>query len=152
MTESQQTQSAVRVQRTYDASAQAVFEAWTNVEVIRRWWHAGDASWETTRAEVDLRVGGRLLVTMRTPDGTEHTGSGEYVEVRPPERLAFTWTWAGSEDSPGAGSLVEVEFAEEDGATTVVLTHSGLAGEESAQSHSRGWDEVLANLARELGG
>jgi uncharacterized protein YndB with AHSA1/START domain len=47
----------LRIERTYQAPAQAVFDAWTSEEVIRRWWHA-EHDWETTEAEVDLRVGG----------------------------------------------------------------------------------------------
>ena len=42
-----------------EAPAQAVFDAWTSEEVMRRWWHA-EHDWETTVAEVDLRVGGEV--------------------------------------------------------------------------------------------
>jgi uncharacterized protein YndB with AHSA1/START domain len=141
------TPAALRVERTFDAPAKAVFDAWTSPEVMRRWWHAG-ADWDTPVAEVDLRVGGAFRITMRRPDGQEYTGSGEYTVVEPPERLEFTWTWEG--EDLGARSLVEVEFHERDGATTVVVTHSGLADDESARSHSEGWHEVLHNLATKV--
>jgi uncharacterized protein YndB with AHSA1/START domain len=36
----------VRIERTFDAPAEAVFDAWTRPEVMRRWWHAGP-DWET---------------------------------------------------------------------------------------------------------
>ena len=49
----------VRIERTFGAPAQAVFDAWTWVEVLRRWWPAGPG-WATPRAEVDLRVGGAV--------------------------------------------------------------------------------------------
>ena len=45
----------LRLERTYDAPVEAVFDAWTNPEVLRRWWVA-DSSWRTPVAEVDLRV------------------------------------------------------------------------------------------------
>jgi uncharacterized protein YndB with AHSA1/START domain len=147
--EQQQRPLALRVERTYDAPAQAVFDAWTSPEVLRRWFHAGDENWSNTAAEVDLRVGGSYRMTMRNPDGTEHTGSGEYTEVTPPHRLAFTWTWA-HEDSPD--TLVEVDFTERDGATTVVLTHTGVTDAASQDSHTSGWEQVLESLAREMGG
>jgi uncharacterized protein YndB with AHSA1/START domain len=54
----------VRIERTFDAPAEAVFDAWTRPEVMRRWWHAGP-DWETPEAEVDLRVGGKVRVVMR---------------------------------------------------------------------------------------
>jgi uncharacterized protein YndB with AHSA1/START domain len=85
---------------------------------------------------------------MRNPaDGNESGGGGEYVEVRPPERLAFTWTW---DDSPERPQLIEVDFTEEDGVTTVVLTNSGLADQESKESHRDGWQNSFDNLDRTL--
>jgi uncharacterized protein YndB with AHSA1/START domain len=140
---------ALRVERTFDAPAQAVFDAWTSPEVMRRWWHAGP-DWETPVAEVDLRVGGGFRITMSRPDGQAHTGTGEYTVVDPPHRLAFTWTWEGEESTLGADTLVEVEFQERGGATTVVLSHTGLSGEESARSHTEGWEDVLDNLASKV--
>jgi len=142
MTSPTEPSATVRIERTYGAPAQAVFDAWTSVEVMQRWWHAGP-DWETPSAEVDLRVGGRVRVVMRSPDGAEHGGGGEYTEIVPPARLAFTWAW---DDEPGRRTLVELGFTEADGATTVVLTHSGLAGEESRQGHEGGWHDVLDNL------
>jgi uncharacterized protein YndB with AHSA1/START domain len=141
--------TALRVERTFHGTARAVFEAFTSPEVMKRWWHAGP-DWETPVAEVDLRVGGGFRVTMRRPNGEEYTGRAEYTVVDPPRRLAFTWTWEGDDDFGGGGSLVEVEFEEGEGTTTVVLTHSGLAGEESARSHTEGWEEVLANLSTKV--
>ena len=130
----------LRLERTFDAPRAAVFEAWTDPEVLRRWWAAGP-DWDTPAAEVDARVGGRYRLSMRNPEtGAVHTVAGEYTEVRAPERLAYTWTWEdGDEDSPSAGSLVTVDFVEDGSRTTVVLTHSGLRSAESADQHRHGW-------------
>ena len=65
--------------------------------VLRRWWAAGP-DWGTPLAEVDLRPGGRYRLSMREPGGAVHTVGGEYLEVRRPERLVYTWAW---EDEPG---------------------------------------------------
>jgi uncharacterized protein YndB with AHSA1/START domain len=111
----------VRFQRAFNAPAQAVFDAWTSAEMLKRWWPAG-SDWETPVAEVDVRVGGRLRLVMRSPDGEQFGGRGEYVEITAPERLVFTWSWDGHEGHQGT-QLIEVEFGERrDGTTTVVLT------------------------------
>ncbi len=83
----------LRIERTFQAPAERVFEAWTSEEVMRRWFHA-EHDWETTEAEVDLRVGGEVRVVMRDP-GTDvaYGGGGRYTEIDPPRRLAFTWLW-----------------------------------------------------------
>jgi uncharacterized protein YndB with AHSA1/START domain len=139
----------LRLERTFDAPAQAVFDAWTSREVLRRWWPAG-SDWKTPVAEVDARVGGRLRLVMRSPNGDEFGGSGEYIEITPPKRLAFTWTWDGHEWHEGA-QLIEVEFTEHaDGTTTVVLTNRGLRDEESRRSHREGWRASFDNLDRVL--
>jgi uncharacterized protein YndB with AHSA1/START domain len=139
----------LRIERTFNAPARAVFDAWTSAEVLRRWWPAG-SDWETPVAEVDPRVGGGLRLVMRSPDGEEFGGSGEYIEITRPERLVFTWTWDGHEGHEGT-QLVEVEFGElEDGTTSVVLTNRGLPDEESRRSHREGWDASFDNLDRVL--
>jgi uncharacterized protein YndB with AHSA1/START domain len=139
----------LRLERTFDAPAQAVFDAWTSAEVLRRWWPAG-SDWETPVAEVDVRVGGSLRIVMRSPGGEEFGGSGEYLEITPPARLVFTWTWDGHEGYEGA-QLIEVEFNEHaDGTTTVLLTNRGLKDEESKRSHRDGWLASFDNLDRVL--
>ena len=137
----------LRMERTYRAPAQAVFEAWTSEEVLRRWFHAG-RDWETTEAEVDLRVGGTVRVVMRDPEAdAEYGGGGTYTEIDPPRRLAFTWLW----DDVNTRMLIELDFEEAGGVTTVRFTHSGLWDEDAVRSHEGGWTTAFDNLARALG-
>jgi uncharacterized protein YndB with AHSA1/START domain len=136
----------LRIERTFQAPAQAVFDAWTNEEVMRRWFH-GEHDWETPEAQVDLRLGGTVRVVMRDPHkDTEHGGGGHYTEIDPPTRLAFTWTW----DDDTRQTLIELDFEETEGTTTVRLTHSSLRDEESVLSHRDGWTKCLDNLERTL--
>ncbi len=130
------------IERDFQAPAAAVFDAWTSEEVMRRWFH-GEHAWETPVAEVDLRLGGNVRVVMRDPvEGVEHGGGGHYTEIDPPNRLAFTWTW----DDDGRETLIELDFEEAGGATTVRLTHSSLRDRESVVSHEGGWNNALDNL------
>jgi uncharacterized protein YndB with AHSA1/START domain len=138
--------TTVRLERTFRAPAEAVFAAWTNEEVIRRWWQA-EHGWETSEAEVDLRVGGAVRVVMRDPDkDVEHGGGGRYTEIDPPRRLAFTWIW----DGDTRRTLIEIDFEETDGVTTVRFTHSGLWDEDAVRSHEGGWGRILDKLGRTL--
>jgi uncharacterized protein YndB with AHSA1/START domain len=139
----------LRLERSFQAPAQRVFDAWTNEEVLRRWFY-GQPGWETPEAQVDLRVGGAVRVVMRNPDkGEDHGGGGHYTEVDPPKRLAFTWRWDNDEED--RQTLIEIEFEESEGATTVRFTHSGLRDVESVRNHEEGWNVCFDNLERVLG-
>jgi len=138
--------TTLRMERTFEAPAQAVFDAWTNEEVIRRWWHA-EHDWETSEASVDLQVGGEVRVVMRDPhEDREYGGGGRYTEIDPPRRLAFTWIW----DDMATRQLIELEFDEHDGVTTVRFTHSDLWDEEAVRSHEGGWGRAFDNLGHTL--
>jgi glutathione S-transferase len=139
-------EKTLRIVRTFQAPAEAVFEAWTSEEVLRRWFHAG-RDWGTSDARVDLRVGGALRVVMSDPDDDEHGGGGHYTEIDPPSRLAFTWTW---DRDPTRQMLVEIDFEEAEGATTVRFSHSGLEDEDSVRNHEDGWTKCFDNLERAL--
>jgi uncharacterized protein YndB with AHSA1/START domain len=135
----------LRIERTFAAPAQRVFEAWTSEEVLRRWFHAR-SHWETSEAEGELRLGGAVRVVMRdTDEGRDIGGGGAYTEIDPPTRLAFTWTW---DDDSDRKTLIELDFLEAEGRTTVLLTHSALADEEAVRSHESGWAQCLENLGR----
>jgi uncharacterized protein YndB with AHSA1/START domain len=141
--------TAIRIERTFRAPAEAVFEAWTSAEMLRRWYPPG-ADWDTPVAEVDPRVGGKLRLVMRSPTGDEFGGGGEYREISPPTRLVFTWAWDRSVLGQGT-QLVEVEFTDHgDGTTTVVMTNRGLRDEQSKESHREGWEGSFDNLDRVL--
>lgn len=142
----------LELEHRFAAPRERVFEAWTNPDVLKRWWRAGE-TWDTPLAEVDPREGGAYRLSMRTDEGEVHTVFGEYREVSPPERLAFTWTW---EEGPGPAmigsdnTLVVVEFHEEGEGTLVRLRHSGFADDEIKGLHVHGWEAVLANLERSV--
>jgi uncharacterized protein YndB with AHSA1/START domain len=144
--------TTVRVERTYDAPAAAVFDAWTNPEVLRRWWKA-DPAFGAPDVELDLRVGGRYRLSMHDPrSGETHTVFGEYRVVRPPERLVYSWTWEGTGPYAGHESLVTVDFRSEGERTTVVIEHAALLDERSRAAHAHGWSGVLESLAGALPG
>jgi uncharacterized protein YndB with AHSA1/START domain len=135
------------IERPFQAPAQAVFDAWTSEEVMRRWFHA-QHDWETPEAQVDLRLGGSVRVVMRDPQkGAEYGGGGHYTEIDPPTRLVFTWAWDSDAERE---TLIELDFEEADGVTTVRLTHNNLWDQESALNHEDGWTGCFDNLERAL--
>jgi uncharacterized protein YndB with AHSA1/START domain len=136
----------VRVERTFPASAEAVFDAWTSPEVMRRWLHCR-SDWETPEAEVDLRVGGKVRVVMLKPDRTKAEAGGEYVLIDRPHRLVMTWTF---DDDPTNEQLMELSFTEAEGATTVLLVNSRISTDARREGQDWGWHGCLEQLDRLL--
>jgi uncharacterized protein YndB with AHSA1/START domain len=138
----------VRIERTFAATAEEVFDAWTSPEVMRRWFHPAP-DWETPEAEVDLQVGGNVRVVMRKPDGTEAEARGEYTLIDRPHRLVMTWTF---DDHPANEQLIELTFTESDGSTTVLLVNSGISTDERRDAQDWGWNGCLDDLEQALAG
>ena len=138
----------VRIERRFDAPAEAVFDAWTSPEVMRRWFHV-EADWVTPEAEVDLRPGGKFRVLMRRPDGTEHVIEGAFTEIERPHRLALSCTFS---DDPSNEQLIELSFSESGGSTTVLLVNSGIAKDDRREAQEDGWHGCLDQLERVLAG
>jgi len=136
----------LRIERTFAASAEEVFDAWTSPEVMRRWFHCA-ADWDTPEAEVDLRVGGKVRVVMRKPDGTEVQAQGEYTLIDRPHRLVMTWTF---DDDPSNEQQIELSFSESEGSTTVLMLNSGISTDKRRDAQDDGWHGCFAQLEREL--
>ena len=138
-------ETTLHLRRTFAAPREKVFQAWTEPEELKRWW--GPEGYGTPIAEVDLQVGGKYRLGMRKlPDGDLFYLVGTYREVRPPERLVYTWSWEGQ---PGFGeTLVTVEFRDRRSSTEVVLTHAFFRTEKARQDHDKGWNGCLDRLAK----
>jgi uncharacterized protein YndB with AHSA1/START domain len=138
----------VRIERAFAASAEDVFDAWTSAEVMRRWFHCAP-DWDTPEAEVDLRVGGKVRVVMRRPDGTEVEAQGEYTLIDRPHRLVMTWRFG---EDPSNEQLIELSFSESEGSTTVLMVNSGIPTDERRDAQDQGWHGCLDEFERVLAG
>ena len=133
---------ALEVRRTFPASRDRVFRAWTRAEELDQWSAPGPM---TPAAEVDLRVGGRYRIVMGAPDGSTRAVGGVYRVIEPPSRLVYTWKWEGNPDA--RDSVVTVEFLERGKSTEVILRHEGLADTGDRDRHEHGWLGCLDKLS-----
>ncbi|WP_206995259.1 SRPBCC family protein [Trinickia mobilis] len=136
---------SLTLQRRLDAAPQTVFSAWTDPQKLVRWWGPGEI--EASLAEVDLRVGGRFRILMRSPDGEDYDVSGEYREVVPDQKLVFTWAWR---STPERQSLVTIVFRREGSGTLLSLTHEQFFDEAARDHHLAGWMNLLDKLPQFL--
>jgi len=129
------------LERTIRAPRRKVFEAFTQADMLRRWF--GPRAFSITAAEVDARVGGRYRIAMKARTGETHTVLGEYKVVQPHERLSFTWGWEAAEMAAMGQTLVTLTFEEREGETLLRLRHTGFPAAEARDQHLGGWGSTL---------
>lgn len=127
--------------RDFNAPREKIFQAWTDPEILTKWF--GPKGVSTESAQVDLKVGGKYQFTMKEPGGKIISHGGQYREIDPPKKLAFTWILEGQgcEGSEGqyAETVVTIEFQDMGTSTRLILTHDFLPSEESKEGHTMGW-------------
>lgn len=77
----------ILVSREIDAPRELVFEAFTRVRHLSRWW--GPEGFTTTTRSFEFRVGGEWDFVMHGPDGTDYQEWITWREIVPPERIAL---------------------------------------------------------------
>jgi len=138
-----QPEHSLQLKRTFAAPRERVYRAWTDARQFGLWFHPSP-DFKTVITRLDLRVGGKYSLEMHERDGKVNKLSGTYEEVRPPEKLVFTWHW--EVDGDLAASVVTVLFTDLGGSTEVSLTHERLHSAKAVESHTRGWQGCLGNL------
>ena len=104
--------------RIMDAPPELVFKAYTDPELIPRWW--GPRRYATTVDKMDLRPGGVWRFVHRAADGGEYAFNGVYREIVPPKRLVYTFNYEGA---PGHEAVETVTFEEAEGGKTRMTDH-----------------------------
>lgn len=144
------TDREVVVTRTFDAPRTLVFDAYTQPELLKRWYGAPGRS--LVVCEVDLRVGGAYRFLWRGEGKSDVGMHGVHREVVRPERLVRTERW----EDWDAGEIIEtVTFTEHAGQT--VLRSTGLYPSRDVRDAvlkaglENGTRETFGRLADELG-
>jgi uncharacterized protein YndB with AHSA1/START domain len=151
------------IERVFDAPRELVWKAWTDPEMYAKWW--GPRGFTGTVRELDVRVGGRFLGAMTSPDFNEGRpiwSTGVYQEVIPLERIVSTDSFAdenGNVVSPSEYGMPD-DFPREmrvivtlqdsgDGKTKLTLRHEGMPAGMQTDAGS-GWNESFDKMAEAL--
>jgi len=137
--------------REFNAPAELVYDVLTKPEHVRHWF----APFEDTMTvcEIDLRVGGDYHYVIETPDGTECSFRGTFLELERPNRLVDTWLFEGW---PDADAVETVVLAETDGVTTIKINlafrdQAGRDHMDRFDGQESSWDNMEDYLLSLLG-
>jgi uncharacterized protein YndB with AHSA1/START domain len=103
-------------------------------------------SWMGAEATTDAHPGGLYLVK-DVAGRPGRTARGEFREVVPVHRLAYSFGWDDDENVPPGSSLVEIDLLERNGGTLVRMAHTGLPNAYEREGHAKGWAYYLGRLS-----
>ncbi|MGA3045056.1 MAG: SRPBCC domain-containing protein [Terracidiphilus sp.] len=129
--------SDIVVTRKISASAEELFDAWTDPH------HPGGPWFGSKRAILNPVADGLFY------HAVEHEGRiwphyGRFIQLNRPHRIEHTWV---SEATKGIETVVAITFESAGDAVEVTLRHSGTPDDEMGRRHKDGWTWVLSMLA-----
>jgi uncharacterized protein YndB with AHSA1/START domain len=145
--------------REFDAHRELVWKAWTDPKKIMKWW--GPKNFSSPSCKIDLKVNGKYLYCMRSPEGQDFWSTGTYKEIIPTKRIVFTDSFADKEGNVVPSTYygmegfplelqVTVTFEDYNGKTKMTLTHVGIPTGQTTDLTNAGWNESFDKLAESL--
>ena len=139
----------LELSRVIDAPRELVFEAWTKVEHLRRWFCP--AGWTVTDCQCDFQPGGRFDICMRSPDGRDHWSRCRYTQIVRPERIAYASAVAIGDGEPLYDGEALILFTAQGEGTRLDVRHALTLYDPSAawmaEAVRPGWEDGLDKLA-----
>jgi uncharacterized protein YndB with AHSA1/START domain len=161
MTHLTENHNSITITRIFDAPRERVWQHWTNSDQFTCWW--GPKDFTAPYTNMDLRVGGRYLNCMRSPEGKDYWGTGTYKEISELNRIVYTDSFADEQGTVVPASYygvisdmpleleVEITFADMHGKTRMTLKHFGMTDRDMREMTKVGWNESFDKLAECLG-
>jgi uncharacterized protein YndB with AHSA1/START domain len=135
----------LEMKRVLPAAPSIVFVAFIDPSELAKWW--GPEGFTTPSLEFDTRVGESYRIEMQPPEGDPFFLTGEFREVDPPARLAYTFLWE-DPDPDDVETLVRLSFRDLGESTEVAFTQGPFKTEARLALHRDGWADSLDKLER----
>jgi uncharacterized protein YndB with AHSA1/START domain len=133
--------------RTLPAPRSAVWNAMTKPAQLARWW--GPKGFTAPTVDFEPRVEGRYRIAMQPPDGELFHLHGEFREVDPPSRLAYTFVWE-PPDPDDRETVATLTLRDRGEQTEVSLDQGEFATDERRTLHEGGWSDSFEKLEQLL--
>jgi uncharacterized protein YndB with AHSA1/START domain len=139
----------LEIKRLLPAATSVTFAAFSEPDELAKWW--GPQGFTIPSMEFDPRVGATYRIEMQPPEGDSFYLVGEFRDVDPPARLAFTFVWE-DPDPDDVDTLVELSFRDLGGSTALALTQGPFKTEARRSLHRDGWTDSFDKLERLMTG
>ena len=132
------------VERVFAAPRNRVWQAMTDAAVLDRWW--APEPWKTETVSMDFRVGGHWHYAMRGPEGEQHFGRMDYLEIEPERRFKAEDVFADAAGKPNEAlpkQLFDITLIEVGPQTRVVTVIDYTSREDLEKILEMGMQEGL---------
>ena len=129
--------------RVLPAPRSRVFAALTDPDELAKWW--GPNGFTAPSLQLDVRVGGSYRIAMQPPDGELFYLVGEYLEVDPPAKVAYTFRWE-DPDPEDQETVVTLSLREVGPSTGLTFMQGDFLTERRRALHDEGWTNGLDRL------
>lgn len=129
--------------RSLPALPSVVFAAFSDPGELAKWW--GPQGFTVGSLDFDPRVGRTYRIEMQPPGGDPFYLTGEFREVDPAARFAFTFVYE-DPDPDDVETLVELSFHDLVQSTELVFTQGRFKTEARRELHRRGWMDSFDRL------
>lgn len=152
----------ITITRIFDAPRNLVWKAWSNPELIKKWW--GPKDFTSPECQIDMKVGGKYVFCMQSPDGEKYYSAGSFLEIVPMEKIVYTDAFSdekgnivsptkyGMPESFPLEMLVTIKLEDEGDKTKMTLTHSGIENMDPVDVGNMeiGWGESFDKMSTTL--
>jgi uncharacterized protein YndB with AHSA1/START domain len=133
----------LEIARVLPAAPSVVFESFSDPDRLARWW--GPKGFSIPAVDFEPRAGASYRIAMQPPDGDPFNLTGDFHEVDPPARLAFTFRWE-DPDPDDVETVADLSFRDRGDATEIVLTQGPFKTEARLELHRGGWSDSFDKL------
>jgi uncharacterized protein YndB with AHSA1/START domain len=139
----------LEMERNLPAAREVVFAAFGDPNELAKWW--GPEGFTIPSLRFQPRAGERYRIEMQPPEGDSFHLTGEFREVDPPVRLAFTFAWE-DPDPDDVETMVALSFRALGESTEIALTQGPFKTEARRALHRDGWGDSFDKLERLVSG
>jgi uncharacterized protein YndB with AHSA1/START domain len=137
----------LEMSRVLPAPPSAVFTALTDPGELAKWW--GPKGFTCPSVDFDPRVGGGFRIRMQPPESAAFDLTGEFLEVDPPVRVAYTFRWD-PPDPDDRETTVALTLSDLGSSTELALVQGTFATDARRALHDAGWTDAFERLAELL--
>jgi len=141
----EQNSNIIEISEEFSVPVETLFKAWTEVEHLKQWWSPmGDSLEKVTN---ELNEGGVVAYDFKSGD---FNVKGNYQEVKPNEKLVYSWNWEFKDGLPQESYTLTIGFESTEKGSVLHVRQEELKDDEVAKPHKDAWRIALDSLKAHL--